>query len=62
MLSDVIGEKCDDEEWPQIFMAGMVTMTFDYGGCLAIHFKFIITNFIKRILSHSCCPRGVVTP
>ena len=35
MLSDVIGENCDNEEWPEIFMAGMITaMTDDDEGCI----------------------------
>ena len=35
VLSDVIGENCDNEEWPEIFMAGMITaMTDDDEGCI----------------------------
>ena len=38
MLDDVIGEYCDDDEWPQIFMAGMMTVNNE--GCIAILCKF----------------------
>ena len=64
MLDD-IGENCDDEDWPQIFMAGTLTLTMDDDeGCMAVLLKLLTTNFLKiqHILTHSFCPHGVVTP
>ena len=47
MLYDVIGDYCDEDAWPQIFMAGEVTTKIDaYEGCTANVFRFNTTNFI----------------
>ena len=64
MLDDVIGEYCDDGDWPQIFMAGIITVSIEKKGCIKIFFiTFIIkTKFMKLIHAHSFCPREVVTP
>ena len=35
MLYDVIGEYCDDEAWPQIFMAGEMTNGRNDEGCIS---------------------------
>ena len=35
MLYDVIGEYCDDEAWPQIFMAGEMTIGRTNEGCIS---------------------------
>ena len=61
---DDIGENCDDEDWPQIFMAGTVTIIGDDEGCIAILLNFLTELFIKiqQILTHSFCPHGVVSP
>ena len=50
MLYDVIGDYCDEDVWPQIFMAGEVTTKIDaYEGCIANVFRFNTTNFILVI-------------